>query len=75
MVGECLERERELTGEEDKVQEDVRGTLEVLRNAGVNIRMLTGDKVETATCIAISTKLVARNQYSFLLTDICTPLR
>jgi magnesium-transporting ATPase (P-type) len=25
--------------------------------------MLTGDKIETATVIAISTKLVARNQY------------
>ena len=25
--------------------------------------MLTGDKVETARCIAISIKLVARNQY------------
>lgn len=26
-------------------------------------RMLTGDKIETATCIAISSKLVARGQY------------
>ena len=25
--------------------------------------MLTGDKIETATCIAISTKLVSRGQY------------
>jgi phospholipid-translocating ATPase len=25
--------------------------------------MLTGDKIETATVIAISTKLVSRNQY------------
>lgn len=37
-------------------------TLESLRNAGIKIWMLTGDKTETATCIAISSKLVSRNQ-------------
>lgn len=52
-----------LTGVEDKLQDDVKTTLELLRNAGVKIWMLTGDKIETATCIAISSKLVARNQY------------
>ena len=34
--------------------------METLRNAGIKIWMLTGDKRETATCIAISSKLVAR---------------
>ncbi|KIP06661.1 hypothetical protein PHLGIDRAFT_106736 [Phlebiopsis gigantea 11061_1 CR5-6] len=66
VVGEYLERELELlglTGVEDKLQDDVKSTLELLRNAGIKIWMLTGDKIETATCIAISTKLVARNQY------------
>ncbi|KAI0073208.1 phospholipid-translocating P-type ATPase [Panus rudis PR-1116 ss-1] len=66
VVEEYLEKELELlglTGVEDKLQDDVRGTIELLRNAGVKIWMLTGDKVETATCIAVSTKLVARNQY------------
>jgi phospholipid-translocating ATPase len=43
-------------------QDDVKGTLELLRNAGVKVWMLTGDKVETATNIAISSKLFARNQ-------------
>lgn len=65
-VVEELERDLELlalTGVEDKLQEDVRPTLELLRNAGIRIWMLTGDKIETATCIAISTKLVARGQY------------
>lgn len=52
-----------LTGVEDKLQDDVKSTLELLRNAGIKIWMLTGDKIETATCIAISTKLVARHQY------------
>ena len=66
VVAECLERDLELlglTGVEDKLQDDVKSTLELLRNAGIKIWMLTGDKIETATCIAISTKLVARNQY------------
>ncbi|KAL0567572.1 putative aminophospholipid-translocase, partial [Marasmius crinis-equi] len=66
VVQEYLEKDMELlglTGVEDKLQEDVKGTLELLRNAGVKIWMLTGDKVETARCIAISTKLVARGQY------------
>ncbi|EKM52433.1 uncharacterized protein PHACADRAFT_126225 [Phanerochaete carnosa HHB-10118-sp] len=66
VVTEYLERDLELlglTGVEDKLQDDVKSTLELLRNAGIKIWMLTGDKIETATCIAISTKLVARNQY------------
>lgn len=66
VVAQFLEHDLELlglTGVEDKLQDDVRSTLEILRNAGIKIWMLTGDKVETARCIAISTKLVARNQY------------
>ncbi|TFK36105.1 hypothetical protein BDQ12DRAFT_258929 [Crucibulum laeve] len=66
VVGEYLEHDLELlglTGVEDKLQDDVKSTLELLRNAGIKIWMLTGDKVETARCIAISTKLVARNQH------------
>jgi len=43
-----------ITGVEDKLQEDVCQTLENARNGGINIWMLTGDKVETAICIAIS---------------------
>jgi phospholipid-translocating ATPase len=66
VVEKYLEHDLELlglTGVEDKLQDDVKSTLEILRNAGIRIWMLTGDKVETARCIAISTKLVARGQY------------
>lgn len=66
VVSELLEKDLELlgvTGVEDKLQEDVKLTLELLRNAGLKIWMLTGDKIETATCIAISSKLVSRGQY------------
>eukprot|EP00070_Physeter_catodon_P029564 XP_028336458.1 probable phospholipid-transporting ATPase IIB isoform X2 [Physeter catodon] len=64
-VVESLEREMELlclTGVEDQLQADVRPTLEMLRNAGLKIWMLTGDKLETATCIAKSSHLVSRTQ-------------
>lgn len=66
IVGEHLECDLELlgvTGVEDRLQRDVKPSLELLRNAGVKIWMLTGDKVETARCVAISAKLVARGQY------------
>lgn len=65
-VKSYLERDLELlgvTGVEDKLQKDVKTSLELLRNAGIKIWMLTGDKVETARCVAISSKLVARGQY------------
>ena len=69
-VIESLERDMELlcvTGVEDKLQENVRQTLETLRNAGIKIWMLTGDKLETATCIAKSSKLIGRDHdiYTF----------
>jgi phospholipid-translocating ATPase len=66
VVKNHLERNLELlgvTGVEDKLQVDVKPSLELLRNAGIKIWMLTGDKVETARCVAISSKLVARGQY------------
>lgn len=66
VVSQYLESDLELlalTGVEDKLQEDVKPTLELMRNAGLKIWMLTGDKIETATNIAISSKLVSRNQY------------
>ncbi|KAF7616585.1 hypothetical protein AFLA_004644 [Aspergillus flavus NRRL3357] len=66
VISEYLERDLELlgvTGVEDRLQRDVKPSLELLRNAGIKIWMLTGDKVETARCVAISAKLVARGQY------------
>jgi phospholipid-translocating ATPase len=38
-----------VTGVEDLLQDDVATTIENLRNAGMKVWMLTGDKVETAT--------------------------
>merc|ERR550519_2228138 len=64
-VVESLQRDMGLlcvTGVEDMLQDSVRQTLEMLRNAGIKVWMLTGDKLETATCIAKSSKLVSRSQ-------------
>ena len=51
-----------ISGVEDKLQPNVKTCLETLRNAGIKIWMLTGDKDETAKCIARSAKLVDRSQ-------------
>lgn len=59
-----------VTGVEDTLQKDVKVTLETLRNAGIKIWMLTGDKLETATCIAKSSKLVATQQEIYTFKEI-----
>ncbi|SCU78409.1 LAFA_0A06458g1_1 [Lachancea sp. 'fantastica'] len=73
VVGRHLEHNLEilgLTGVEDKLQEDVKSSIELLRNAGIKIWMLTGDKVETARCVSISAKLVSRGQYVHTITKL-----
>ncbi|CAD8093418.1 unnamed protein product [Paramecium sonneborni] len=47
-----------ITGIEDKLQDNVDETIFCLRQAGLNIWILTGDKIETAINIAISCKLI-----------------
>ena len=49
-----------VTGVEDLLQDKVADTIDNLRNAGMKVWMLTGDKVETATCISISAGLKAK---------------
>ena len=73
VVKDHLEHNLELlgvTGVEDKLQRDVKPSLELLRNAGIKIWMLTGDKVETARCVAVSAKLVSRTQYIHTITQL-----
>lgn len=59
-----------LTGVEDCLQDRVPATLELLRNAGVKIWMLTGDKLETAQCIAKSSHLVSSDQQIHVLKSV-----
>ncbi|KAK3115560.1 putative aminophospholipid-translocase [Teratosphaeriaceae sp. CCFEE 6253] len=73
VVKQHLEHDLDLlgiTGVEDKLQPNVKPSLELLRNAGIKIWMLTGDKVETARCIAISSKLVTRGQYIHTIANL-----
>lgn len=75
VVAEYLEHDLELlglTGVEDRLQKDMKSSLELLRNAGIRIWMLTGDKVETARCVAISAKLVSRGQYIHSITKVAS---
>jgi phospholipid-translocating ATPase len=51
-----------ITGVEDKLQEDIQECISQLRSAGINIWMITGDKVETAICIGISAGLKTPTQ-------------
>ena len=60
-AAEAIERDCELVGAtavEDKLQEGVPETIATLREAGVLVWMLTGDKLETAVSIANTCKLV-----------------
>ena len=57
-----------VTGVEDLLQDEVATTIDNLRNAGIKLWMLTGDKVETATCISISAGLKAKNHKIFTIT-------
>uniref|UniRef100_A0A914DHL0 Phospholipid-transporting ATPase n=1 Tax=Acrobeloides nanus TaxID=290746 RepID=A0A914DHL0_9BILA len=50
-----------LTGVEDRLQDQVTTSLELLRNAGIKVWMLTGDKLETAICIAKSSGLFSKS--------------
>lgn len=59
-VGELLEQNLDLVGAsavEDKLQDGVPETIEKMRQAGIKVWMLTGDKRETAINIAHSTSL------------------
>eukprot|EP00835_Amoeboradix_gromovi_P006050 NODE_647_length_5572_cov_0.361593.p1 type:complete len:992 gc:universal NODE_647_length_5572_cov_0.361593:4637-1662(-) len=62
-----------LTGVEDKLQENVKHTLETLREAGIKIWMLTGDKIETAETIATSSRLCSRDQEMLVLNKLVSP--
>jgi phospholipid-translocating ATPase len=61
-----------VTGVEDQLQEDVRPSLEMLRNAGIKVWMLTGDKQETAISIAHSSQLVSKHQNMYIFQQVKT---
>ncbi|XP_053687798.1 phospholipid-transporting ATPase IF isoform X2 [Sabethes cyaneus] len=60
------------TAVEDALQDNVRDTLESLREAGVKVWVLTGDKVETALNIALSCGHIPDNAFRYFVTDCTT---
>ncbi|KAI5635830.1 e1-E2 ATPase domain-containing protein [Phthorimaea operculella] len=62
-----------LTGVEDRLADNVPRTLSMLRAAGIKIWMLTGDKLETALCIARSLHLGGGTAWH--VADQCTSRR
>lgn len=55
------------TGIEDSLQDGVPDTIAALREAGLKVWVLTGDKEETATSIAYAAKLITEEQRVFVL--------
>lgn len=45
----------------DKLQDEVAETIERFKQAGMQVWMLTGDKIETACCIAVSAGFKSRS--------------
>ena len=73
VISKYLEQDLELlglTGVEDKLQPNVKQLIELLRQAGIKIWMLTGDKVETARCVLILARLISRGQYVHQITKL-----
>jgi len=72
-VTERLENNMEIlmvTAVEDKLQEECALTISDIRRAGIKFWMLTGDKIETVSCVAISAGLKKPEQEFCVLREI-----
>ncbi|KAK2955389.1 phospholipid-transporting P-type ATPase [Blattamonas nauphoetae] len=69
---EKLEHGMELvgcTGVEDRLQDDCGDTIEFLKEAGLKVWMLTGDKQDTAVTIGFASKLLSRRSQPVYVTS------
>ncbi|KAL6998526.1 hypothetical protein U1Q18_008655 [Sarracenia purpurea var. burkii] len=64
---ECNLRLLGATGIEDKLQEGVPEAIESLRQAGIKVWVLTGDKQETAISIGLSCKLLTSDMQQIII--------
>ena len=63
-VDELIEKEMELIGStaiEDKLQDEVADTIRFMKQTGIKVWVLTGDKIETAINIGVSAGLLDDN--------------
>jgi len=71
-VDELIEHDLELIGStaiEDKLQEEVAETIEFMKDTGIKVWVLTGDKIETAINIGISAKLLDDSMDQYIIDD------
>ncbi|KAH9329629.1 hypothetical protein KI387_001737 [Taxus chinensis] len=61
------------TGIEDKLQQGVPETIEALRQAGIKVWVLTGDKQETAISIGVSCKLLTADMHQIIINGKSKP--
>ncbi len=69
-IQELIEKDLELIGAtaiEDKLQDQVGETIDQLKEAGLKVWVLTGDKVETAINIAYSCKLFTNSHHKVII--------
>lgn len=69
---EEIEKDLNLIGAtaiEDKLQTDVDTTIQALRNAGIKVWVLTGDKIETAINIGFSCGLLDNRLKRFIVEE------
>ncbi|KAJ9554377.1 hypothetical protein OSB04_018422 [Centaurea solstitialis] len=77
-VAELIEKDLTLIGctaIEDKLQEGVPACIETLSRAGINIWVLTGDKLETAINIAYACKLINNDMKQFVISSETDEIR
>lgn len=55
------------TAIEDKLQDEVKETIEFIKSAGIQIWVLTGDKIETAINIGLSCGLLNLEMETFVI--------
>ena len=74
-VAEAIEHSLELTGAsaiEDKLQDGVPETIDLLRRANIKVAMLTGDKSETAINVGRASNLILSHSHITVLDDKAT---
>jgi phospholipid-transporting ATPase len=74
-LGEEIEKDLELIGAtaiEDKLQDNVPETIKDIKNAGIKVWVLTGDKVETAINIGYSCELLSPSMSLLEITKLHT---
>jgi P-type E1-E2 ATPase len=69
-VAEQLEHSFDLVGStaiEDKLQDEVGDTIQFMKDAGIKVWVLTGDKIETAINIGYSCELLTQDMEMFIV--------